>query len=88
MRITGYNTSSVASASALERLDASPASAREAGPAALHLSAVGRLMLGAREALRGVPEVREQAVHDLGARLSSGRYRPDADAIAAAMVTD
>jgi len=88
MKIAGYNAGSVAPASVVDRAEASSPAARVSGQGALRLSATAQLILDARQALRGVPEVREPMVREFGARMSSGRYQPDPRAIAAAMISD
>jgi flagellar biosynthesis anti-sigma factor FlgM len=57
-------------------------------PESLDLSATGRLVLSARQALQSVPEVRERLVRDFSAQLSSGRYQTDPEAVATAMLAD
>ncbi|NPV48494.1 MAG: flagellar biosynthesis anti-sigma factor FlgM [Armatimonadetes bacterium] len=88
MRIAGYSANAVTRTSGLERAEALTAPAGVSASVALQLSATGQLMLQARQALRALPEMREQPIRDLGARLSSGRYHPDPQAIAAAMIAE
>lgn len=88
MRITGYSTRAVTPPASLEQANAAATAAGAGASVALQLSATGQLMMQARQVLRALPEVREQPVRDLGARLASGRYHPDPQAIAAAMIAE
>jgi hypothetical protein len=88
MRITGYSAGAVTPSQAPDLGSAvSPPSTGPAG-GALQLSATGQLALSAREALRGVPEVREPVTKALGAQVAAGRYRADPAAIATTMIGD
>ena len=81
---------------AVDKVQSSPEAAKprpvEACPPSsgdrVTLSPQARELCDARRALEAVPDVREDMVAELKARIASGTYRIDAEAIADRMVRD
>lgn len=91
MRIDGQSLNRVSSLPPAAQTQAATATKAAARPSAgsreeVSLSPTGQLVMAAQQALRGVPEVREERTRGLQAAMDSGRYQPDAEAVAAAMV--
>ena len=88
MRIESHGLNPVSTAQPVGRNAGVQRVQPKGAPETLELSVIGRLVLSARQALQSVPEVRERLVRDLSARLASGRYQTDPEAVATAMLAD
>ena len=86
MRIETYSISQINRTQSADRSQKPDPSKPTSSHDSLTLSSTGRLIMSARKAFQALPSMRAAKVEEVGTLLASGRYQPDPEAVARAML--